>query len=183
MKQFLLTLLVLSSLHACSPSDSEYKTVIKNNLEIDKDGKRTDLQIEFETFSISDITVQDSIDIINTNADKKRAERIQLSENSIKSYEKSIAKQKVKNTVVSRAIINDSKRLLANEKESLERIKIWQPEELNQYENRTPSEILAKKVTTSFSFFNPRLQSKQSYENAEFLLLKDGKICFGMLKK
>lgn len=170
--------LVISS---CS-AQSDSKKAIIGYLET-QNGVRTDLKIEFLSFDTSDITVSDSISILQTQYESEKSQKIESAEKSIIHWKDAIEKQKgKKNQVVAKALISDYSERLAKAENDLKAIQEWKPDYLNRYNSYNLSDILAKKVESRFSFLNPRLQTRQEI-NAIFILSADGKKCNKMIKQ
>lgn len=165
---------------SCSPQ-SEHERVITDFLETEN-GTKTDLQIKYSKLKISDVSVGDSIAILQGRFEAEKAKKIGTIEKTIKLKEESIEDQKnSKNRLVASVLIKGWEKELAREKESLEKTKSWKPDYLNSYDSRDVSEILAQKVEATFSYFNPKLQTRQEM-SALFILSPDGKRCESMNK-
>lgn len=170
--------LVISS---CS-AQSDSKKAIVDYLETEN-GVRTDLKIEFLSFDTFDITVSDSISILQSQYESEKCKKIESAEKSIAHWKNAIEKQKgKKNQIVVKALISDYSEKLTKAENDLKVTQEWKPDYLNHYNSRNPSDILAKKVESLFSFLNPRLQTRQEI-NAIFILSADGKKCNKMIKQ
>ncbi|NDV77718.1 hypothetical protein [Dysgonomonas sp. 511] len=181
MKKYIL-LLFFPFVISCSTSQSEYEKAIADYLQTGN-GIKTDLKIEFLEMKVSDITVTDSIAILQKRFDAERTKKIESAEKSIKHWQESIEKQKgKKNQLVAKAIISNSTEKLEIAKTELKKAQEWKPGYLSRYESRNPSDILAQKAESRFSFMNPKLQTRQEM-NALFILSADGKQCYKMIKQ
>lgn len=179
-KLYILILFPLVWLSCSSPSDYE-KTII-DFLETDKKGIKTDLQIEFLSIKVSDITVADSISILQKQFEAEKAEKIESAQSSISRLQDKIQEQKgKKNQVVAKALISRWEKDFEKYQSELTIVQNWKADYLNRYDSRNSSEILAKKADCKFSFFNPQLQTKQEMK-ALFILSPDGKQCNNMIK-
>ncbi|MDH6355888.1 hypothetical protein M2132_002238 [Dysgonomonas sp. PH5-45] len=179
MKQFIL-LLLFPLVVSCS-AQSEYEKVIADYLQIEN-GVKTDLKIEFLEMNVSDITVSDSIQILNNEYQAEKEKRISDAQKSVEHWQNSIEEQKgKKNQLVAKAVIGNAEKRLADAENKLKEAQEWRPD-LNRYESRDPSDILAKKAESHFSFMNPKLQTRQEM-NALFILSADGKQCYNMIKQ
>lgn len=174
MRKLLYLIFVLSFISACSSAQSEYENIIREFLETRK-GVRTDLKIKFEIINVSDILVQDSINIIKEEFESEQSKRIANIEQAIERYEKRIAEHKKRNDFIGRASVVDQKGLLKSEIKSLEEAKNWSPEILHKYDNRQANEVLVKKALCTFSLYNSKLQTRQTYKDAVIILSADGK--------
>lgn len=180
-KLYFLILLLLVWLSCSSPSN--YEKAIIDYLETDKKGVKTDLQIKFLFIDVSDITVADSISILQDQFEIKKAKKIESAQKNIAHWQESIEKQKgKKNQLVAKAVISNFSEKLAQVEKDLKEVQAWTPDYLNRYDSRNSSEILAKKADCKFSFFNPKLQARQEL-TALFILSADGEKCNNMIKQ
>lgn len=164
-------------------SPSNYERSIIDYLETDKKGVITDMQIEFLSINVSDITVADSISILQKQFKTEKAKKIETIQNSISRLQNEIQEQRgKKNQVVAKALISRWEKDLEKYQSELTIAKNWQADYLNRYNSRNTSEILAKKAYCKFSFFNPQLQTRQEL-SALFILSADGEKCNNMIKQ
>jgi hypothetical protein len=178
---------IISICVSCS-TQSEYERVITEALEI-TNGTRTDLQIKYSRLEVSDVSVADSIAILQEYFEAEKEKKIRSAEKDVGRKEGSIAEQREKlekaksgaDKVVANVLIKQWERELIDYKERLEKAKNWKPDYLNRYDSRNISEILAQKAKATFSFFNPKLQTRQEM-SALFILSPDGKKCESMSK-
>jgi len=188
MKTLLYTFIFSLCLSSCSAQTSEYEKATTDFLET-QNGVKTDLQIKYSKFDLSDITVADSISILNEIFETERNKKIQSIEQTIKQKEKSIQEEKDNlktakegQKVASKTLIYMWEKNLHKEQKYLDEAKNWKPDYLDKYTNRKPLEILVKKADITFSFLNPRLKTRQ--EISMFAILSpDGKKCYGAIKK
>lgn len=181
MKKYLLFLILPFVISSCS-TQSEYEKTIANYLQTGN-GVKTDLKIEFLEMKVSDITVSDSIAVLQERFESERAKKIESAEKSVKHWQESIEKQKgKKNQLVAKALISNSTEKLENAENELKKAQEWTPNYLNHYKSHNPSETLAKKAESRFSFLNPKLQTRQEM-TALFILSADGKQCNKMIKQ
>lgn len=179
-KSYFLIFLPLVWLSCSSPSNYE-KTII-NYLETDKKGIRTDLRIEFLSIDVSDITVGDSVSILQKQFEAEKAKKIESAQSSISRLQDKIQEQKgKKNQLVAKALISRWEKDLEKLQGDLTIAQDWKADYLNRYNSRNTSEILAKKADCKFSFFNPQLQTRQEL-SALFILSPDGLKCNNMIK-
>jgi hypothetical protein len=180
-KLYCLILFPLVWLSCSSPSN--YEKVIIDYLETDKKGVKTDLKIEFLSMNVSDITVADSISILQKQFEAEKIKKIESIQSSISRLQDKIQEQKGKNNqVVAKALISRWEKDLEKYQSELSIALDWQADYLNRYNSRNPSEILAKKADCRFSFFNPQLQTRQEL-SALFTLSADGSRCNNMIKQ
>lgn len=148
-----------------------------------QNGVKTDLKIEFLNFEVSDITVSDSISILQAQYELQKSQKTELAEKSIIHWKDAVEKQKGrKNQVVAKALISDCSERLAKAENDLKVVQEWKPDYLNRYNSHNPSDILAKNVESCFSFLSPRLQTRQEI-NAIFILSANGEQCNKMIKQ
>lgn len=166
---------------SCS-SPLNYEKAIIDYLEIDKKGVRTDLQIEFLSIDVSDVTVADSISILQKQFEEEKTKKIESAQRSISRLQDKIQEQKgKKNKVVAKPLISRWEKDLEKYQSELTIAQNWKVDYLNRYDSRNSSEILAKEADCKFSFFNPQLQTRQEL-SALFILSPDGKQCNNMIK-
>lgn len=182
MKRLFTPLFSIALLCSCSSPQSEQEKLITDFLETN-DGVKTDLQIKYSKFEISNILVSDSIAIFKAQFEAERAKKIESIESTISNKENSIAEQRgKKNKVVANTLIKMWENELTKEKRYLEEAKNWKPSYLNKYDSRNESEVLVQKVDITFSYFNPKLQVEQEM-SAYVILSADGKQCLKMQKQ
>lgn len=174
MKKLFLLCIFVSSLFSCSSQSSEYEKILTDFIEV-RNGVRTDLKVEFLSMTVSDLLVQDSINIIQSEYEAEKAKRIAQYEKNIAGINERIAEHKKVNDIAAKAAIRTQEKFLENEKNSLENAKNWHPDILNKYNERNPQEVIANKVICDFSIFDPKLQTRVTYNNALFILSADGK--------
>lgn len=167
---------------SCS-SPSNYEKAIIDYLETDKKGVKIDLKIEFLSIEVSDITVADSISILQKRFEAEKTKKIETIQSSISRLQDKIQEQKGKNNqVVAKALISRWEKDLEKHQSELTIAENWQADYLNRYDSLKTSEILAKKADCRFSFFNPQLQTRQEL-SALFTLSADGSRCNNMVKQ
>ena len=106
-KLYFLLLFPLVWLSCSSPSN--YERAIIDYLETDKKGIKTDLQIEVLSINVSDITVADSISILQKQFEAEKTKKIETIQNSISRLQDKIQEQKgKKNQIVAKALIGKS---------------------------------------------------------------------------
>lgn len=182
MKILFCTLALMALFFGCSSSQSEYEKVITDFLET-KNGVKTDLQIKYSKLDVSEISVSDSIAILQEQFEAEKAKKIQSIEQTIKLKEESIAEQQNSdNKLVASVLIKGWQKELAREKEDLEKAQNWKPDYLTRYDNHNPSDILSRKADVTFSYFNPQLQTRQEM-SAWVILSADGKQCYRLIKQ
>lgn len=165
---------------SCSNSTGIYKQTVLNYLQI-QNGLNTDLKIKFFQFDICpDITVADSMKILEERYQSEKNRKIEFAQNNITRLEKAIEEQKRKgNNVVAQALLPRYQNNLNDARTELENAEKWRPNYLDRYAGRTPSEKLAKRINTQFSFQNPNMNLRQNV-SAFFILSPDGQKCYRM---
>ena len=182
MKQALLLLLVVFS-SLCSGTNDIYKQTVVDYLQTE-DGIKTDFKIEFQKFEVSDITVADSIKILQEQYQAEKQKRVETAQKSVAHWENAIEKQKKKGDgLVAKTLVSRYQKDLENAKSELEQAENWKVDYVDRYNGRPENEVLAKQVDTYFSFQNPKLAQPVRQElGAVFILSLDGTKCYKMIK-
>ncbi|MDN6316881.1 MAG: hypothetical protein L0J49_03345 [Lactococcus lactis] len=186
-------LLLFITLSACNSKENneKQKRLIVETMQKDRNGTKTDLKIEFSKFDISDITVGDSISILNEEFQKKKEKQIGYAEGNVKRNQKDIEEinQKLENSkrsstqkLTDKGLKRMKKSSLKKAKTKLEKVRNWNPAYLNRYEDRDKSEILVKKAVATFSYFNAKLNTRQE-RTETFVLSKDESKVLGLILK
>ena len=179
MKKLFISLMIIALLCSCSTSQSEQQKLVTDFLETNN-GVKTDLQIKYSKFEVSNILVSDSVSVLQAQFEAERAKKIESIESTIQNKENSIVEQRSKNNkVVSKSLIKMWEDDIANQQRYLEDAKNWKPSYLSKYDSRNESDVLVQKADITFSYFNPKLQVKQAM-SAYVLLSADGKQCLRM---
>jgi len=174
MKRFIYFVLLLCFIPSCS-SQSEYEKILTDFIEI-RGNIRTDLNVKFQSIEISDITVGDSIQILKNQFEKEKLYLISIQEKEVKRYKDQIVEleSKISKDIADYVVLKGYKRNLTEAEESLQKAKDWMPDYLTKYKSRLSGEILVKKAICTFSIFDPKLQARQTYKDALFILSADG---------
>ena len=179
MKKNIIGISLIIAFLSCS-SQSESEKAITAFLQT-KDGVTTDLKIEFIDVNISDVTVLDSISIMEKDSEIQKQQRIKKAEKDFTHWQKTIDEHKSKNTRIGDSFAKNYNKNLEKAKADLEAANNWKADNLTKYNSRDEKEVLIKKAETKFSFFNPRLQTRQEMQ-VLFILSPDGKECYTMIK-
>jgi len=152
---------------------------------------KTDLKIDISYIEVSDITVADSLSFIEI----KFQERIAKEEESIESFKSNIKSAKEENKTLDRSNVDNLAKISANNSViklyknglkkallSLEKTKDQKVVALGKYENQDENAILVKKGVTNFSFFNPKLNTRQE-RTETFVFSKDASKVLGIIYK
>lgn len=188
-KSFIILLVALTGCNTGKNTDQQKQAII-NFLQEDAKEVKTDLQIEILNLEISDITVADSIAILKNRYEKEKASKIKKAEDALKRSQKTLDKQlkilesktEKRDRIVDEIFEKKERKSVEANKNQLEEIRNWNPAYLNRYEGRDNSELLVKKATTTFSYFNPSLQTRQERTDT-FVFSKDGKKVLGMMSR
>lgn len=175
----------LISISACSPSQSKYEKTIVDFLNKNAEIK-ADLEIKFKSFEVSDYFVSDSIQVLKERDEKERNRKIEVIQKKIDVLNTSIARQEKEiQTSTFKPVQEGLIRKYSKEKQEAEKnlreAQSWVLPGLHKYDNRSPSELLAKKVLAKFNYFDPKLHVKQDM-NAIFILSPDGNTCHRMMR-
>lgn len=174
MNKLMLFLGVLLCLSSCK--SESYKDAIADWIQTDDNGTWTDLKFELiDTDEIKDITVADSIRILQDEKERK----ISLCNEEISRLTKEIEKaEKGMSGVAPSTYFKNRDRL--SERKSL--LKLIQSSDLSlTYNNREKTEVLVKLVKCKYSIISPMLQTRQE-KTETFILSSDLKKCVGRLK-
>jgi len=168
---------------SCNSSDNVYKKTIVDYLQTE-DGIKTDFKIEFQKFEVSDITVSDSVKILQEQYQTEKQKKIETAQKSVAHWENAIEKQQKKGDgLVAKTLASRFQKDLENAKSELEQAENWKADYIDRYDGRPGSEVLAKQVDTYFSFQNPKLaQAVRQEMGAAFILSADGTQCYKMIK-
>lgn len=183
MRQNLLIVVIALSLTSCIGANNVYKNTVLDYLQTEN-GIKTDFKIEFTKFELSNITVVDSVKILNDQFQTEKTKKNESAQQIVTHWEKAIEKQLAKgDDLVAKALVSNYQGKLKEAKEELQRANEWEPDYIHKYEGRSSSEVLAKKADTYFSFQNPQLAQPVRQElGAIFILSPDGTQCYKMIK-
>ncbi|MGI9527152.1 MAG: hypothetical protein ACR2MS_08595 [Weeksellaceae bacterium] len=165
---------------SCS-SNSKEKEAIETFIETDGKGNKYDLDIKFDQLEISDVSVQDSIYLLEERFEKEKENKISSLEKMKALYEERVDKYSKDKSYMSDYFLKKAKKDLSDQKEKIKEVNNWKPEYLSKYNDRDKSEILCKKADAIVRFENPRLKVEQTI-HANFFLNKEGTKCFKMLR-
>lgn len=174
MKKFIYFVLLLCFIPSCS-SQSEYEKLLTDFIEI-RGNVRTDFNVKFESIDISDVTVGDSIQILKDQFNKEKANLVLKQEKEVERYKKQITEIETKTSqdIADIVILKGYKEKLYDYESDLQKAKNWTPDYLTKYDSRALGEILVKKAICTFSVLDPKLQTRQTYKDALFILSADG---------
>lgn len=180
MKQTLLSFCLLFIAVSCNDTNNVYKTTVLDYLQT-KNGIKTDLKIKFQKFELSDITVGDSIKVLQERFYTEKQKKIDVAYQAVAHWNEAIAKQEKKgDALVAKALVVRYKKDLEKAEIELKQAMSWLADYVNRYADRSTSEVLAKKVDACFSFQNPKLATRQEI-SAYFILSPDGTKCYKMV--
>ncbi|WP_298527576.1 hypothetical protein [uncultured Christiangramia sp.] len=183
---------LLFTIMACNSQQNTdaQKEAIINFLQEDAKGVKTDLKIEVSELEITDVTVADSINFLKN----KYQTEIDKAQKSINNFKSNIHSTEKDNDSLDNSNMDDLARISANNsliqlyrrgleksKAKLEEAEKQKSLSLNKYQDRDKNELLVKKAETTFSFFNPRLQTRQERTD-DFVLSKDGTEVLGIIE-
>ncbi len=190
MKKILPFLIIALIVCDNTQSTDSQKEAILTFLQEDSKGVKTDLKIEISELEIKNITVADSIAILEKIFNEKIKEEQKTADN----FKNSMEKADKENKLLDRTNLDDLAKISANNsleglykqglekaETTLEKMQKQKSSSLKKYENHDNTELLVKKATTTFSFFNPKLQTRQ--ERTEALVLdNDGSNVLGIIQ-
>ena len=168
---------------SCNSSDDVYRQTVIDYLQTE-DSIKTDFKIEFQKFEVSDITVADSVKILQEQYQTEKQKKIETVQKSVAHWDNAIEKQQKKGDgLVAKTLATRFQKDLENAKSELEQAEKWESDYVDRYNGRPGNEILAKQVDTYFSFQNPKLAQPVRQEmGAVFILSPDGTQCHKMIK-
>ncbi|APS40487.1 hypothetical protein [Salegentibacter sp. T436] len=178
-------------LFSCGTETRSQELLIINYLEDASNGVKTDLKIDILDIEMSDVTIADSLSFIET----KFQERIAKEEESIESFKSNIKSAKEENKSLDRSNVDNLAKISANKsviklyenglEKALLSLKKNQDQKavaLGKYENQDENVVLVKKGVTNFSFFNPKLDTRQE-RTETFVFSKDASKVLGIIYK
>lgn len=172
MKKVFLLLGFFAFLASCGKPD--YETAIANWYQT-VDGAYIDMKFKMlEVIEIKDITVADSLVILEKRFEKQKAK-------DIKSLEKSISAQNTKMSFSKLAGVNTQKYEMEIDKLSAKLDSVKSSPFKSVYDNRPKDEALLKVMKCRYSVEMPGLKVV-SEETGSFLLTPDQKKCIGSIK-
>jgi len=183
---------LLFTMMACNSqqnTDAQKKAII-NFLQEDAKGVKTDLKIEVSQIEITDVIVADSISILK----ERYQSEIEKAQKSIDNFQSNIDSAMKENKSLDNSNIDNLAKIAANKsigemyqrglekaQATLKEVEKQKSISLAKYEDRDENELLVKKAETTFSFFNPRLQTRQERTD-DFVLSKDGSEVLGIVE-
>ena len=183
MRKFFIFVTALLFCVSCNNSNNIYKKTVIDYLQTDN-GIRTDFKIEFQKFEMSDITIADSVKILQDKYQADKQDKIAKAQKSVAHWENAILKQQNKGEdLVAKTLVSRYQKDLEKAMDELKQAEIWKVDYIDKYNGRSENEILVKKVDTYFSFQNPNLAQPVRQElGAIFILSPDGSKCYKMIK-
>lgn len=182
-KLFIFPVIILLFIACNSTNDVAEKTVT-DYLETE-DGIKSDFKINFQKFDVSNITVADSIAILQDVFDKEKNKKIESAQKLM-----DLAKERVNrhegrgNDLVAQASLPRARKELETALLNLKEANEWRADYLERYKGLPESEVLAVQADTYFSFQNPHLGNASRQEmGAVFILSPDKKECLRMIRK
>ena len=174
MKKLILVLLLTGVITgACQQKTSSYEKSIIDFVEI-RNGIKTNLDIQVTDITEKDITVADSIKILEEQYNKKKTAKVESAEKVVVHLENAISEQKAEGGIVANALVGAFTAKLEKAQQELEEAKAWEPAYLQKYKNRDPSTVLAKVVSCHLTWMNPKLNARQEMDGS-LLFSADGK--------
>lgn len=173
----MLLLGVLLCLSSCK--SQSYEQAISDWIQTDSKGTWTDLKFELlEVIETKDITVSDSIQILEEKFKKKQVKNISVYTNKVNRERNSIALLE-KSPYISRSRIENYRKTLKETEITLDSLRTLSFQSI--YDNRKKEEVLVKLLKCRYSIFSPLLQTRQE-KTETFILSSDLKKCVGRLK-
>ncbi len=184
MKNVFLRLLTVIAITGSIEAQSLEKETVSAFLETKK-GVRHDLKLKFETFELSTLTVEDSVQILNSKYQKKKTTKLSDIDKQIASLEKRINTKKEIKSAFDKAVESSLQKRYKYDIEKLkakrEKAENWTPKYLNRYtEVSDKNKSLVKKVNSIFYAQKPWEKISKKYRGT-FILSLDGKKCYKMI--
>lgn len=191
MKKITILLLpLLLTFISCNSYSTEQKA-IEQFMTSDGSGGSYDIDIHFDDFKVKNITVADSLQILQQKFEKEKSDKIKQIESSINfnkgqvnKYKKELASGSSAGHIkmIDKLMIKSTKEKITKLEKQLEDARHWEPDYLGRYDPAEKERILVKIASAQVSFMNPVLKVKQKI-NADFVLNKEGNKCLRMIKK
>lgn len=178
-------------LFSCSTNSSAQESLIIEYLETSPKGVRTDLKMNVLKLELSNVTAADSLAFLEAEFQ----DRIEEEKKSIKSFKLNIQEslKEIKSldssNIDNLAKISANKSLVKLYEKGLEKAQVSLGKAQNQktvamkkYQRRDKDELLVKQAIIKFSYFNPKLNTRQE-RTETFVLSKDGSEVLGIIYK
>ena len=174
MKHLFYSIALMALLVSCS--ENKYQKLMTDYVETHQ-GTKYDLKVKYTKFELSDIKVQDSIDILNKKYEAEKAKRIGNIK-SIIEIEEEYIRNREKETYFdpNNSFYKRSQERLKQQQQSLENVKQWKADYLNQYDNRNPKDALAKKADIKFSYDHPLFKTRAEESGVAIMNLEGTKL-------
>ena len=174
MKHLFYSIALITLLVSCS--DNKYEKLMTDYIEI-HEGTRLNLNVKYSKFELSDITVQDSINLLNEAYEKEQIKRTKNVESFMQielDYIESAKKQTYFDP--NSSSFRKSQERLKRHEQTLENIKQWRADYLNTYDSRNAKDILAKKAEVKFSYDHPLLKTRAGESGIAIMNLNATKV-------
>ena len=177
---YYLTVVVLvgTFLTSCS---NKYEDAISNYVQT-IEGTKVDLGFKLkEAKEVKQITVADSISILNFDSEATTKNKISQTEAEITKLQESLVLEQTKAGVRSKTLTDAFIKAIDIKQVQLDSLKTVKPTPIAKYEGRKATDVLAIVVEAKYTVKNPLLDDNQSELTNQFILTPDGKICLGEL--
>ena len=174
-QKLIYTAVVIFFAFGCSPTANQYEKTIADFIQTDRKGVWTDLQFKALETTVSDVTVADSVAILQAKFEKELSEKISVLEKSVTHWEGAITR--ASDDMVGKVLRQGYEKDLDKARMELEQAKLWQPDYLKRYDGRNPSELLCKTATCRFTIINPMMGGAKQELTETFLISPDGSKC------
>lgn len=176
MKKLNFLLIVLICLTSCS---TDCEKAVSDWIQTDQSGTWTDLKFKLiEVVETKNVTVSDSIQILQDRFDKKQSKNIAMYNNKLERLTGRVTSMN-KNPFVPAATVESYRKTLKETETALDSIKSVTFKSI--YDNREKVEILAVLITCKYSIVPPVLNTRQE-KTETFLLSPDLKKCLARMK-
>lgn len=167
-----LTALLLLS--ACTSEQSVYEKAIADYVQTDKRGTWTDLK--FKALSVektADITVADSLKLLQTKFEKSRDEQIASQQKTL-NYFNDLLKDNQSAKYAKQAVDDQLSQNIATATVRIDSLRNLTPEYAARYKGRNPADIVAIVVKCRYRYVMPGTTEAKELTDS-FVLMPDGK--------
>lgn len=175
----------------CSNNSSAQESLIIEYLETSPKGVRTDLKMNVLKLELSNVTAADSLTFLEAQfqnrieEEKKSIQNFKLNIQEAIKENKSLDPSNIDNLAkisANKSIISLYEKGLEKARLALEKIQNQKVLAIEKYSSKDEDELLVKQAITKFSYFNPKLNTRQD-RTETFVLSKDGSEVLGIIYK
>lgn len=177
--KIIISLFICTLLCACS--SDKYKETIANYVQTDHKGTWTDIKFKVIKLAVRDVTVQDSINLLQERFAAEHNMKVAQIQKSIDYWKRKIADNP--KDIVEKALNESRKKSLEKYEKEMSEVKQWIPAYLSYYkEVADKSSVLGKVVSCTYSIVLPVFNTTQVCTD-DFIFSSDGSKCIGKVRK